>query len=234
MPELIIWQALYNGKICLCTTTYSTWQVQSTVHYKSRWKSRTALWIIYCLSNKTCALFFFSTNNDKYMVKPSLYYNDKERVVFDVEKKIENEHTVFYFTQQKNQKWFSKTKEWLLYLDAVIIEKIVCHIMSGIKTYSVSEGIYKLHYIPGFPPTHLWALDKNELALSIYFFPDHIIGFFFNFDQIKQFWKNLHLKFKEKLVSGQDTILMILKEKDGQSYHSMYFISSYFHFFDML
>jgi hypothetical protein len=36
------------------------------------------------------------------MVKPSLYYNDKERVVFDVEKKIEDENTVFYFTQQKN------------------------------------------------------------------------------------------------------------------------------------
>jgi len=47
--------------------------------------------------------FGTSTNNDKYMVKPSLYYNDKERVVFDVEKKIENENTVFYFTQQKNQ-----------------------------------------------------------------------------------------------------------------------------------
>ena len=53
------------------------------------------------LSNKKSALFF-STNNDKYMVKPSLYYNDKERVVFDVEKKIENENTVFYFTQQTN------------------------------------------------------------------------------------------------------------------------------------
>ena len=52
------------------------------------------------------------------MVKPSLYYNDKERVVFDVEKKIEDENTVFYFTQQKN--WFSKTK------DAVIIERVVC------------------------------------------------------------------------------------------------------------
>ena len=73
------------------------------------------------------------------MVKPSLYYNDKERVVFDVEKKIENEHTVFYFTQQKNQEWFSRRKDWLLDLDALIIEK-----MSWIKTYSVSEGTVKL------------------------------------------------------------------------------------------
>ena len=44
---------------------------------------------------------------------------------------------------------------------------------------------------------HLWALDKKELALSIYFFHDHIIGFFFNFDQIKQFWKNLNQNLKE-------------------------------------
>ena len=73
------------------------------------------------------------------MVKPSLYYNDKERVVFDVEKKIENENTVFYFTQQKNQEWFSRRKDWLLDLDALIIEK-----MSWIKTYSVSEGTVKL------------------------------------------------------------------------------------------
>ena len=42
----------------------------------------------------------YSINNDKYMVKPSLFYNDDQRVVFDVEKKIENENTVFYFKQQ--------------------------------------------------------------------------------------------------------------------------------------
>merc|ERR1712241_359236 len=42
--------------------------------------------------------FGTSTNNDKYMVRPSLFYNDQERVVFDVEKKIENQNIVFYFT----------------------------------------------------------------------------------------------------------------------------------------
>ena len=42
--------------------------------------------------------FGTSTNNEKYMVKPSLYYTDEKEIIFDVEKKIENEDTVFYFT----------------------------------------------------------------------------------------------------------------------------------------
>ena len=129
---------------------------------------------------------FFSTNNDKYMVKPSLYYNDKERVVFDVEKKIENEHTVFYFTQQKNQKWFSKTKEWLLYLDAVIIEKIVCQIMSWIKTYSVSEGIYKLLYITGFPPHTHTPLGIGQKRIS----PVHLLFSWSHYRIFYQFWSD--------------------------------------------
>ena len=44
----------------------------------------------------------YSTNNDKYMVKPSLYYNDQKIVVFDVEKKIEDQDTVFYFTPKRD------------------------------------------------------------------------------------------------------------------------------------
>jgi len=42
--------------------------------------------------------FGTSTNNEKYMVKPSLYYTDEQEIIFDIEKKIENDETVFYFT----------------------------------------------------------------------------------------------------------------------------------------
>ena len=36
--------------------------------------------------------------NEKYMVKPSLYFTDTQEIIFDVEKKIEDEDTVFHFT----------------------------------------------------------------------------------------------------------------------------------------
>ena len=36
--------------------------------------------------------------NEKYMVKPSLYFTDTQEIIFDVEKKIEDDDTVFYFT----------------------------------------------------------------------------------------------------------------------------------------
>ena len=45
--------------------------------------------------------FGTATNNSKYMVKPSLYYTDEKEVIFDVEKKIENQDTVFYFTPKQ-------------------------------------------------------------------------------------------------------------------------------------
>ena len=38
------------------------------------------------------------TYNEKYMVKPSLYFTDTQEIIFDVEKKIEDDDTVFYFT----------------------------------------------------------------------------------------------------------------------------------------
>ena len=36
--------------------------------------------------------------NEKYMVKPSLYFTDTQEIIFDVEKKIEDDDTVFHFT----------------------------------------------------------------------------------------------------------------------------------------
>ena len=32
------------------------------------------------------------------MVKPSLYFTDTQEIIFDVEKKFEDDDTVFYFT----------------------------------------------------------------------------------------------------------------------------------------
>ena len=43
--------------------------------------------------------FSTSTNNEKYMIKPTLFYSESAEVVFKVEKKEEGCNTVFYFSR---------------------------------------------------------------------------------------------------------------------------------------
>ena len=42
--------------------------------------------------------FETSVNNDKYMIKPSLYHPGEKEIVFNVEKKVEEDKVIFHFT----------------------------------------------------------------------------------------------------------------------------------------